>query len=122
MVIDYKKFKPKQPLAKSGLFYVLEQLPSVDTETLFAKVSPICSGLIVARDQSETLRKQGYWPSYNSAVYPEIFNASGMWAAVEQVGTVSPGIRVLCSMVTGSRTIKHHVHSSSNAISQMCAI
>lgn len=26
-VLDYKKFKPNQPLPKNGLFYVLEQMP-----------------------------------------------------------------------------------------------
>ena len=59
MIIDFKLFKTGEQLPY-GLLYVIEQIP----------------GLVVYGDQTETL-KRGYWPSYNVAFYPEIYEKSG---------------------------------------------
>lgn len=69
MVVDYKLFKPTKHIRPNTL-WVLEQLP----------------GLVVGRDQSQILRKQSYWPSYNVPFYPNIFNLSGAPAMVKQYG------------------------------------
>jgi len=70
MIIDYRKFTPGQPLPKAGLFYVLEQIP----------------GYVEARDMTLVLSKQGYWPSYNVAYFPKVFNMSGQWDQVRAYG------------------------------------
>jgi len=69
MIVDYKRFKPGQPLG-DGLLWVLEQLPT----------------LVVSRDVTDTLRQQTYWPSYNSPYFESIYNLSGVPAMVEQYG------------------------------------
>lgn len=69
MVVDYKLFKPQKDIRQNTL-WVLEQLP----------------GMIVANDQSHILRKQSYWPSYNTPFYKSIFNLSGAPAMVERFG------------------------------------
>ncbi|KAL5017012.1 hypothetical protein ScPMuIL_006601 [Solemya velum] len=69
MIVDYKQFKPGQP-PKEGLLYVLEQIPN----------------LIVYDDMTDFLQKQTYWPSYNTAFFPEIFNMSGDQANVDKFG------------------------------------
>jgi hypothetical protein len=69
MIVDYKLFKPFKPL-RDGLFWVLEQLPT----------------LIESRDATDVLRSQSFWPSYNSPYFPTIFNLSGVPALVEQYG------------------------------------
>lgn len=69
MIVDYKLFKPLKPL-RDGLFWVLEQLPT----------------LIESRDMTDVLRSQSFWPSYNSPYFPTIFNLSGVPALVEQYG------------------------------------
>ena len=69
MVIDYKQFKPGQPI-RDGLLWILEQLPS----------------LIEARDMTDTLRGQSYWPSYNCPYFPSVFNLSGQPALVDKYG------------------------------------
>lgn len=69
MIVDYKLFKPGQPL-RDGLFWVLEQLPT----------------LIEARDMTEVLRSQAFWPSYNSPYFESIFNLSGVPSLVDQYG------------------------------------
>lgn len=61
MIVDYKRFKPGQPL-RDGLLWVLEQLPT----------------LIVSRDVTDTLRQQSFWPSYNSPYFSSIYNLSGV--------------------------------------------
>ena len=68
-VVDYKLFKPGKPL-RDGLFWVLEQLPS----------------LIEAKDMTDTLRAQAFWPSYNSPYFTSIFNLSGCPSLVEKYG------------------------------------
>jgi len=60
MIVDYKRFKPGQPL-KDDLLWVLEQLPS----------------LVEAGDMTDRLRSQTYWPSYNCPAFPNVFNLSG---------------------------------------------
>lgn len=55
---------------RANTLWVLEQLP----------------GTIVADDQSDILRKQSYWPSYNTPFYKTIFNLSGAPAMVEHYG------------------------------------
>lgn len=69
MVVDYKLFKRGQPL-KDGLLWVLEQLPS----------------MIESRDVTDTLRRQAFWPSYNTPYFPSIFNLSGAPTMVEKYG------------------------------------
>jgi len=69
MIVDYNKFTPGQTL-KDGTLWVIEQIPKY----------------VVASDQTEVLRKQAYWPSYNIAYYPEIFNMSGQPVSVAKYG------------------------------------
>ncbi|KAI0207905.1 putative phospholipase B-like 2 [Lamellibrachia satsuma] len=66
MVVDYTKFHPGKKLG-SDVLWVLDQIP----------------GMIVARDVTSVLIKQGYFPSYNSPHFPEIYNASG-WTVNEK--------------------------------------
>jgi hypothetical protein len=54
MVVDYKRFK--NGVALNGTFYVLEQVPGVSH----------------FEDQTEYLKKHGYWGSYNRPWYPEV--------------------------------------------------
>ncbi|ELU15812.1 hypothetical protein CAPTEDRAFT_183314 [Capitella teleta] len=60
MIVDYNKFTPGSP-PHNGFLHVLEQIP----------------GMIVHDDQTKHLINATYWSSYNTAFYPEIFNASG---------------------------------------------
>uniref|UniRef100_A0A131YKS0 Phospholipase B-like n=1 Tax=Rhipicephalus appendiculatus TaxID=34631 RepID=A0A131YKS0_RHIAP len=69
MVLDYKKFKPGQPLP-DGLLYVLEQIPHYINIT----------------DATHVLRNQSYWPSYNVPSSEFIFNMSGNQKQVEKFG------------------------------------
>jgi len=69
MVLDYKKFKPGQPL-RDGLLWVLEQLPSV----------------VESKDVTDRLRTESFWPSYNTPYFPSIFNLSGAPDMVEKYG------------------------------------
>ena len=59
MILDYKIFKPNQPLP-NGLLYILEQIP----------------GNCTYSDQTQILER-GYWPSYNVAAQAYIYNVSG---------------------------------------------
>lgn len=63
MVVDYKNFKKGTPQSqlKDNLLWVLEQLP----------------GHTRAEDKTDVLRKQSYWPSYNTPYFPDIYNLSG---------------------------------------------
>ncbi|KAI6191797.1 putative phospholipase B-like 2 [Aphelenchoides bicaudatus] len=61
VVLDYKRFQPYKTLPDYGLLYVLEQLP----------------GKIVFGDQSQLLKKQTYYASYNIPFYKEISTMSG---------------------------------------------
>nr|CAD7431903.1 unnamed protein product [Timema monikensis] len=72
MIVDYNKFKPgtKRSQLKNNLLWVLEQIP----------------GYIKAADKTDVLRNQSYWPSYNAAYFPEVFNLSGVPVLVEKYG------------------------------------
>lgn len=70
MIVDYKKFVPGEPLI-DGLFTVLEQLP----------------GQTVWEDKTDVLRAQSYWPSYNLAYYPYVYNITGTYDAFEKYGS-----------------------------------
>merc|ERR1719203_346116 len=65
MIVDFKRFKPKQPL-KPGLLWVVEDMP----------------GLVVGGDKSDTLSR-GYWPSYNVPYWSDIARKSG-WSKVAE--------------------------------------
>ena len=60
MVVDFNKLRADGSLA-AGALWVYEQLP----------------GQTWAEDQTEELKRSGYWVSYNRAFYPEVFNISG---------------------------------------------
>lgn len=62
MIVDYKRFVPGQPL-RDGLLTVLEQMP----------------GQTVWNDKTDVLRAQSYWPSYNIAYYPYVYNTTGTY-------------------------------------------
>ncbi|XP_060577603.1 putative phospholipase B-like 2 [Ruditapes philippinarum] len=69
MVIDYRKFTPGFA-PYQGFLTVLEQIP----------------GTVKYDDKTDVLREQTYWPSYNIAYFPEIFNKSGCWDNVKKYG------------------------------------
>eukprot|EP01117_Protostelium_nocturnum_P005086 TRINITY_DN183_c0_g1_i1.p1 TRINITY_DN183_c0_g1~~TRINITY_DN183_c0_g1_i1.p1 ORF type:complete len:521 (-),score=165.39 TRINITY_DN183_c0_g1_i1:104-1666(-) len=60
IVVDNKKFTPGKPLVP-GTLWVLEQIP----------------GYLYGQDQTEYLRTNKHWSSYNIAYYPFIYNISG---------------------------------------------
>lgn len=70
MIVDYKQFRANETL-RENLLVVLEQIP----------------GQVVWRDQTSVLQKQSYWPSYNLAFYPEIYNISGTYDAYVKYGS-----------------------------------
>lgn len=70
MVVDYNKFTPNSAELPDDLLWVLEQIP----------------GHVVSADQTDVLRKQKYWPSYNTPFYPEIFKLSGCQESVDKYG------------------------------------
>ncbi|XP_064459280.1 putative phospholipase B-like 2 [Ornithodoros turicata] len=70
MVLDYKRFIRGEAALQNGLLWVLEQIP----------------GTITSADVTSVLREQGYWASYNSPYFPNIFNKSGLPELVERYG------------------------------------
>jgi len=60
-VVDYKLFKPGQPLPHTDLIWVLEQIP----------------GRTESQDVTWFLRKYNYWPSYNIPFLARITDLSG---------------------------------------------
>ncbi|XP_041348218.1 putative phospholipase B-like 2 [Gigantopelta aegis] len=70
LIVDYKLFERGMNSLKPGTLTVLEQIP----------------GLIVFRDTTSVLVQQGYFPSYNVAYFPEVFNASGGPESVKKYG------------------------------------
>ncbi|CUG94263.1 phospholipase B, putative [Bodo saltans] len=78
LIIDLNLFRPNQPWQQeSGILTIVDQMP----------------GLIIGRDLTGYLfpasrhsQGQGYFPSYNVPVFPEIFNYAGYPAAIEQQG------------------------------------
>ncbi|KAG8181373.1 hypothetical protein JTE90_008842 [Oedothorax gibbosus] len=69
MILDYNKFQPGKPL-ENGLLWILEQLP----------------GYVKCADVTDVLRRQNYWPSYNTAYFKDIFNISGQPEKVKKYG------------------------------------
>ncbi|XP_076344421.1 phospholipase B domain containing lamina ancestor isoform X2 [Tachypleus tridentatus] len=69
MIVDYKLFKPGK-LISPGLLWVLEQLP----------------GYIASADVTEVFMKNGYWASYNTPYFPDVFNMSGSAEMVKKYG------------------------------------
>jgi len=69
MVLDYDVFEPGRPI-NDGLLWVLEQLP----------------GMIVSQDVTPVLRKQGYWASYNSPYFKQVYEASGYPKMAQKYG------------------------------------
>lgn len=69
MVVDYKRFKPGRNL-KSGLLWVLEQLP----------------GHIHAEDMTNVLKNQSFWSSYNIPYFADVFNMSNFGEQVKNHG------------------------------------
>jgi hypothetical protein len=70
MVVDYNQFRAGWTEQGEGLLWVLEQLP----------------GYIHAEDLTAVLTSRGYWPSYNSPYYPDVYNMSGLWPLWEKYG------------------------------------
>lgn len=70
MVLDYKLLNSSSQKLSRNLLWILEQIP----------------GLIRSRDVTPVLEEQGYWASYNSPYFKEIFNESGLPALVERYG------------------------------------
>jgi hypothetical protein len=69
MILDYNLFTPGQPL-RPNTFWVLDQIP----------------GYIEAGDLTDSLSSSLYFPSFNVAYWPGIFNLSGAPAMVKQYG------------------------------------
>lgn len=67
MVVDTNCFVPKSEL-KPGLLWVIEQLP----------------GMVEAADMTEELAR-GYWPSYNVAYFPQIYEAAGYSSMIAEL-------------------------------------
>ncbi|TGZ68046.1 hypothetical protein CRM22_004468 [Opisthorchis felineus] len=62
MVFDANLYSPGVKTLNKGLLTVAEQLP----------------GIVKAEDVTHVLEQQTYWPSYNLAYFPLIYNLSGM--------------------------------------------
>jgi hypothetical protein len=69
MIVDYKAFQAGTTPVKD-LLWVAEQIP----------------GYIVKEDVTSVLTTQTYWPSYNTAYFPKIFNMSGGPDMVKKYG------------------------------------
>jgi len=70
MVVDYNKFTPGQTELTDDLFWVAEQIP----------------GYIQSGDMTKVLEKRGFWPSYNSPYFEDVFNMSGNVELMEKYG------------------------------------
>lgn len=72
MVVDYTRLVPEGSAgqSKSGLLYVLEQLP----------------GFIKAEDLTAVLLRQGYWASYNVPYFKDVFSLGGNEPLVRKFG------------------------------------
>jgi len=65
MIVDFNKFTPGQEL-QNGTLWVIEEMP----------------GLVVGADQTDTLWRLGYWPSFNIPFYPEVSPAFYSWETI----------------------------------------
>lgn len=70
MVVNYNLFKPGSPELSSNLLWVLEQIP----------------GYTRAADLTKVVSEQGYWPSYNSPYFKDVFNMSGNYKLIKEYG------------------------------------
>jgi hypothetical protein len=70
VILDYKLFKPGQPLPKKGLMWVLEQIP----------------GTVISKDMTKHLLNYTYFPSYNLPFFKKIQEMSGFLAEGKRVG------------------------------------
>jgi len=70
MVVNYNLFEAGAAELPADLVWVLEQIPGY---TRAADVTPVIS-------------KQGYWPSYNSPYFTDVFNMSGNFKLMKQYG------------------------------------
>jgi hypothetical protein len=70
MVVDYNQFRPGWVKQGPGLLWVLEQLP----------------GFVRSEDLTSVLTGRGFWPSYNSPYFPDVYNRSGNRQLWEQYG------------------------------------
>jgi hypothetical protein len=61
MVLDATKIKVGAPLPPADVLWIAEQVP----------------GLVATMDVTSVLADLGYWPSYNVAYIPQIYNWSG---------------------------------------------
>jgi len=69
MVVDYNRFTPGKPVQDHTL-WILEQIP----------------GYIEAKDLTQVLRDQEYWPSYNTPFFKKVFNMSGDLKLMKKFG------------------------------------
>merc|ERR1719171_1100222 len=69
MVVDYNKFTPGKPI-QDGTLMVLEQVPTISHY----------------EDESDRLRKTGFWSSENRAYFPDARQVSGFADAEEMHG------------------------------------
>jgi len=73
MVVDYKKVTPgktNQTNLLPDTFWVAEQMP----------------GNVTSGDMTHVLTEFGYWPSYNTPYFKNVFDASGFQTMVDQFG------------------------------------
>jgi len=71
MVVDYNRFQPGRAGGlEPGLLWVLEQIP----------------GYIQSADLTQVLEKKGFWPSYNSPYFTDVFNMSGNVELMDKYG------------------------------------
>lgn len=73
MVVDMKLWAPGEIGAKlqDNLLWLAEQIP----------------GYVERSDVTDVLRQQGYWPSFNVAYFPYIYNVSGFRQKLQEQGT-----------------------------------
>ena len=69
MIVDNKQFTPGEP-ARAGTLWIVSQIP----------------GLVMARDATDVLTGQGFWPSYNIPYFPELWKLLGYESLVQQYG------------------------------------
>ena len=70
MVVDYNQFRAGWGQQGPDLLWVLEQLP----------------GYVRAEDLTAVLVERGFWPSYNSPYFPDVYNRSGNRQLWEKYG------------------------------------
>ncbi|XP_068619215.1 putative phospholipase B-like 2 [Battus philenor] len=98
-IVDYNKFKPSQGKSRGsvqkGLLWIIEQLP----------------GYTESADLTDQLVSTTYFPSYNIAYFPSIFNLSGGNQRVETFGDwfgydTNPRAKMLKEKQAGIRNLR----------------